>query len=159
MAKKPKHIESPKGDMTPMIDMVFQLLIFFILMFKIVTPEGDFSIRMPAMGGPADGPPPQAIVIQLKAKPNGNLDEVKVGNLDFPGSKKGREQLRAYMQKELGGTAMEAAATEIELICDYQLKYRNVINIISDCTGYVSPDGRVVKLAEKIKFRPQKKQR
>lgn len=33
--------------MTPMIDIVFQLLIFFIMSFKIAAQEGDFNIKMP----------------------------------------------------------------------------------------------------------------
>ena len=32
--------------MTPMIDIVFQLLIFFIMTFKITAPEGDFYIDL-----------------------------------------------------------------------------------------------------------------
>jgi Biopolymer transport protein len=34
-------------NMTPMIDIVFQLLAFFIMTLKIVQPEGDFDVRMP----------------------------------------------------------------------------------------------------------------
>ena len=34
-------------DMTPMIDVVFQLLIFFMCTLKMVEPEGDFDISMP----------------------------------------------------------------------------------------------------------------
>ncbi len=158
MVKKQTVHESPKGDMTPMIDMVFQLLIFFILMFKIVIPEGDFAIKMPALGGPADGPPVDSITIQLKADRDGNLTTVSLAGQTFRGTTEGLEQLRTYARKLLGGKAMEAQATEIELVCDYDLKYNNVIRIISDCTGYVDK-GKVVKLAEKIKFRPQPKQR
>jgi hypothetical protein len=33
--------------MTPMIDVVFQLMSFFMCTLKIVAPEGDFDIRMP----------------------------------------------------------------------------------------------------------------
>ena len=36
-----------KLEMTPMIDIVFQLLVFFIMTFKIVSQEGDFNIKMP----------------------------------------------------------------------------------------------------------------
>ena len=41
-------------QMTPMIDIVFQLLIFFIITFKIVAPEGDFNIKMP-LAAPSAG--------------------------------------------------------------------------------------------------------
>ena len=34
--------------MTPMIDIVFNLLIFFVMTFKITAPEGDFNVKMPA---------------------------------------------------------------------------------------------------------------
>ena len=36
-----------KLNMTAMIDIVFQLLVFFIMTFKVVAMEGDFNIRMP----------------------------------------------------------------------------------------------------------------
>ena len=34
-------------NMTPMIDIVFQLMAFFIMSLKIVQAEGDFDVRMP----------------------------------------------------------------------------------------------------------------
>ena len=39
--------EEIKLNMTAMIDIVFQLLVFFIMTFKIVALEGDFSVKMP----------------------------------------------------------------------------------------------------------------
>ena len=42
-----KEVEKIEPQMAPMIDIVFQLLIFFMLTLKIVEPEGDFSINMP----------------------------------------------------------------------------------------------------------------
>ena len=50
MARAKRNGPVPKGDMTPMIDMVFQLLIFFILTLNIVDPEGDFNLRLPKPG-------------------------------------------------------------------------------------------------------------
>ncbi len=35
-------------QMVPMIDIVFQLLIFFIMTFKVAQMEGDFNIKMPS---------------------------------------------------------------------------------------------------------------
>ncbi|MFP6658896.1 MAG: biopolymer transporter ExbD, partial [Pirellulales bacterium] len=54
--KKRKASGSDKVElqMTPMIDIVFQLLVFFILTFKVVAQEGDFDIRMPVMGAPQE---------------------------------------------------------------------------------------------------------
>ena len=39
--------EKVEVQMTPMIDIVFQLLVFFIMTFKIVSLEGDFHVKMP----------------------------------------------------------------------------------------------------------------
>ena len=153
MPKKRETDEVGAADMTPMIDMVFQLLIFFILMFKIVIPEGDFAIKMPIGGGAGDGTPPQSVYVRLYAKSNGDLTEVVIGTHRFPGTTQGMKDLQNYARTQLGaGGPIAAAATEIELDCDYNLKYTNVIRIISLCTGYVE-NGRIVKLAEKIKFR------
>ncbi|OYV83264.1 MAG: hypothetical protein B7Z73_16265, partial [Planctomycetia bacterium 21-64-5] len=59
-------------QMTPMIDVVFQLLTFFVMSFKIVSQEGDFNIKMPlAAAGPSQEPqdlPP----IKLRLTANGD---------------------------------------------------------------------------------------
>ncbi len=47
MAKKPKEIEQVKGDMTPMIDATFLLLIFFILTLKFKILEGRLDAALP----------------------------------------------------------------------------------------------------------------
>ena len=46
--------EKIETQMAPMIDVVFQLLIFFMLTLKILAPEGDFNINMPIGQAQAD---------------------------------------------------------------------------------------------------------
>ena len=48
-------------------------------------------------------------------------------------------------------------SAEVELDCDYGLHYRHVIEAITACSGYISPDGNIVKLIEKIRFAPPKR--
>jgi hypothetical protein len=57
------------------------------------------------------------------------------------------------------GPGSIAATAEVEIDCDYDLDYENVIAAITAVSGYVSPhDGKsVVKLIEKIKFAPPRK--
>ena len=50
MTPKKSELPAAKLDMTPMIDVVFQLMIFFMLTLKIVTEEGNFDINMPLAG-------------------------------------------------------------------------------------------------------------
>ena len=44
-------------QMTPMLDMIFQLLIFFILTFKPVTDEGQFAVNMSSITGGVNAVP------------------------------------------------------------------------------------------------------
>lgn len=48
-----KRRKSAKLEMAPMVDVVFQLLIFFLVASEVRPTEADFKTNMPA-----DGPPP-----------------------------------------------------------------------------------------------------
>lgn len=81
MAKRESKLASKIPiDMTAMIDVVFQLLTFFMLTLKSTVVEGDFNIRMPlgASAGPADNPIPP-IVVKMSATPEGYLSDVRLG--------------------------------------------------------------------------------
>jgi biopolymer transport protein ExbD len=55
MRVRTRPLAGVKLDMTPLIDVVFQLLAFFCLTFRIATLEGDLAMQPPARtgGGPA----------------------------------------------------------------------------------------------------------
>ena len=63
-------------QMTPMIDIVFQLLVFFIMTFKIVAQEGDFNIKMP-LAAQQQGMPEESPIltmhVRLRADADGRL--------------------------------------------------------------------------------------
>ncbi len=144
-------------QMTPMIDIVFQLLTFFVMSFKIVTQEGDFNIKMPLVAGPsasADEPPLPPIRIRLTANDQGGLAGIQMGERPF---KKFSELNEAIMQMvgtdEGPGLRSEA---EAEIDADYNLHYSEVVQAITAISGQVTPDGHIVKLIEKLKFAPPK---
>jgi biopolymer transport protein ExbD len=144
-------------QMTPMIDIVFLLLIFFLLTFEIVSPEGDFNIKMPLAAPspsevPPDGLPPATLT--LLANDNGVLRGMLLGQRTIADRQELRREIRAMIDDAGGPGSVGAAATEVELDCDYQLRYEHVIDAISDVSGYIAQDGRIVKLIEKIKFSP-----
>ena len=139
-------------NMTSMIDVVFLLLIFFVMTFKIVDLEGDFSVRMPLAGSdsmtmdPTDLP----LKLRLQADENGklttmSLNEINLGT-DF-------DQLRANVVELIGTTAPVEGedGPEIEIDTDYNLRYEYVIRSITAVSGY-KQGNEVVKLIEKIKF-------
>ena len=53
---KPKK-KKTEGDMTPMIDCVFLLLIFFIIAAKFITPEGHLDFWQPKDSGQSNSRP------------------------------------------------------------------------------------------------------
>ena len=155
-------------QMTPMIDIVFQLLVFFIMTFQVVDTEGDFSIRMP-LSAPTqqiDEPPTTTIKVIMKADgEEGDLSSLRVKaegkTLEMNGST-AKEKYRALFNevlKQTGdvgqGPQESAKMTEVEFDCDDELKYIYVVKAIEAVSGYNLGHGnnkRTVKLIEKIKF-------
>ena len=143
-------------QMTPMIDIVFQLLVFFIMTFKIVSQEGDFNIKMP-LAAPAAGAPDDLqlppMKVRLRAGAGGMLAGMSLNDRGVGTMEALRLEIIGVVGDERGpGTVQETA--EVELDCDYGLRYEHVIQAITAVSGYIDETGNVVKLVEKIKFAP-----
>ena len=145
-------------QMTPMIDIVFQLLTFFLFTFRIGGAEGDFNIKMPlgaASGLPDDINKLPPMKIRLQADPTtGRLARITLNDKSFGTD---FDSLRNYIIGVVGdaqgpGSIRESA--EVELDCDYNLRYEYVIYAVTAVSGYVSPDGQIVRLIEKLRFSP-----
>lgn len=144
-------------QMTPMIDIVFQLLVFFIMTFKIVSQEGDFNIKMP-MGGVSEGLPPEdqlpPMKVRLRAAANGQIAQITLNDNNFGVN---FDSLRNYIVSIIGderGPGSVQDTAEIEIDADSNLRYEHVIQTITAVSGYVDADDNIVKLVEKIKFAP-----
>ncbi len=146
-------------QMTPMIDIVFQLLVFFIMTFKIVTPEGDFNIRMP-IAAPSEGQPDPDLLppiqVRLQSTGTGHLSAIRMGEKSL-----GRnfEELNKEIRQIVGPSTGPnvTGAAEIEIDADYALRFEYVMDAITAISGYVGEDGSIITLAEKIKFAPPRK--
>lgn len=147
-----------KLQMTSMIDVVFLLLIFFILTFNVVEMEGDFSIKMPLAGEGNSAPDELDLPIKLRltADAEGSLSSIQLNELnlgtDF-------EALRGKIIQLIGGGSgpgEDDEGPEVEIDTDYHLRYEYVIDAITHVSGY-KQDGRIEKLVEKIKFAPPRR--
>jgi biopolymer transport protein ExbD len=171
--------EKIEPQMAPMIDVVFQLLIFFMLTLKIVEPEGDFSVNMPIGQSPKETNTitPQVIKIRLVANPeDGELNSLQIMRTELFQTARGETQeeksanafaaLNEEILRAIGTPGSQLAQEqEVELDPDFELNARYLINAIGACRGRVqqSTDGtaRMIDYVKNIKFsppRPRKKQ-
>ena len=143
-------------QMTPMIDIVFQLLVFFIMTFKIVSQEGDFNIKMP-LAAPAAGAPDDLqlppMKVRLRAGGGGVLAGMSLNDKGVGTMEALRLEIIGVVGDDRGPGSIQETA-EVELDCDYGLRYEHVIQAITAVSGYIDDTGNVVKLVEKIKFAP-----
>ena len=139
-------------SMTSMIDIVFLLLVFFVMTFKIVELEGDFSIRMPLAGDKSTvtDPTDLPLKLRLRADDKGHLTSMSLNEIDLGTDFDG---LRANVVGLIGTSAPVEGedGPELEIDTDYNLRYEYVIRSITAVSGY-KEGSEIVKLIEKIKF-------
>lgn len=154
-----RRLEKVAVNMTPMIDVVFQLMIFFMLTFNIIAPEGDFDVRMPLGKSSAALPddlqlPP--IQVRLAADDEGTLAGISMNGepvLDFGDL---RQRVANFVDVALeSGASLEDV--ELEIDCDYELNYINIIDAITAVSGRLE-DGQLIEMVKKISFVPLQRQ-
>jgi len=102
LAKKPSGSLKLQPPMTPMIDCIFQLLLFFLLVPSLAADEGYLTTNLPREGmGPGPRPVREAVRIGLEAMPPDDErvaitlnDRVPLGD-DFEGLRRAMEALQA----------------------------------------------------------------
>lgn len=152
-----EHRETIKLQMTPMIDIVFQLLVFFVFTFKIVLPEGDFNIRMPSSTASQSSEPSETPLLQVKlrAAPGGELAGVQLNDKAYTGDDPFLQLHQDILSlvDDAGGPG--STDQEVEIEADYDLKYRYAMNAITAITGRIDPStGEQHKLVERVRFAP-----
>lgn len=155
---------NPDGDkiemqMSSMIDVVFQLLIFFMLTLKIIEPEGDFDINMP-LGAPAqsvetaDLPP---LKVRMIADVNGQLASLTFNGRDMGNGSAAFQRLNMEVLKAVNALRAAGPANvdkqEVEIDPDYNLDYSNIIAAISACSGKME-NKQMIRYISRIKFAP-----
>ena len=145
-------------DMTPMIDVVFQLMSFFMCTLKVVAPEGDFDIRMPLGAAAAAAPDDQQVPpvrVKLSADGSGSLAGIAMNGATVSDFEELRRKVVGLVGTDTGPNSL-AEKTEVELDCDYGLRYAETVKAVTAVSG-MKRDGQIVELIKKIKFTPPKK--
>ena len=147
--------------MAPMIDIVFQLLIFFMLNLKIVAPEGNFNINLPVnapAAAAADVNLPE-IKVGLRSDRDGNLTQLTLGGNNLGNDNAAFDRLNSEILKVIGRPGNPLTKdVEVELDADFECQYKYVVKAISSCTGRMDRQtNQIARYIEKIKFAPPHK--
>ncbi|GIX05192.1 MAG: biopolymer transporter ExbD [Planctomycetaceae bacterium] len=165
--KRTRESQAPSKvdvQMTPMIDIVFQLLIFFLLQLKIVSPEGNFNVNLP-IGAPSPTQTEElnlpALKVGLRSDAAGNLTQITFGQINLGTGDAAFERLNQEILRVIQQPGSPfAKEIEVEIDADYELQYRYVIRAISKCMGRYDPQTKqIVRYVEKIKFAPPRQPR
>ena len=159
MAKRKSELADKIAiDMTPMIDVVFQLMSFFMCTLKVEAPEGDFDIRMPLGAAAAAAPDDQQVPpvrVKLTADGSGSLAGIAMNGATVSDFEELRRKVVGLVGTDTGPNSL-AEKTEVELDCDYGLRYAETVKAVTAVSG-MKRDGQIVELIKKIKFTPPKK--
>ncbi len=142
--------------MTSMIDIVFLLLVFFIMTFTIAAPEGDFSVHMPvAAGGKETEPDPHfpPLKVRLLATSAGHLAGIRINEKELGRSIPALNAEIRYICGDVDAPTLRDVL-EVEIDADYPLRFEYVVDAMTAVSGYRRPDGRLVRVCEKIEFAP-----
>jgi biopolymer transport protein ExbD len=160
---KRRDVKTPEKidiNMTPMIDVVFQLMAFFLMTFKVAAVEGDFNMKLPKderSAGPANTQV-EMIDVVMRATPNGDLGLLGVaGAPPFTGDVYRRfQQLTEYVARKVNqakGAGQDEP--EIQIDADDNLRYENIISAVAAVSSYYDASGQAAPLAKKVKFKPK----
>ena len=148
MRRERRLLARPRINMTPMIDVVFLLLTFFVMTFKIIVPEGNFNVKMSQTGQAqpveiADEP----VQIRLFADADGELLAVQlcgktVENFDL-------------LRQGVSEMALAKDGLEVVLFPDEHLRYEYVVRAITAVNGELH-EGKIRTICNNIKFARQK---
>jgi len=92
MGKPTSEPSSTDIDMTPMIDMTFQLITFFMFVMNFSEAEQDDRIQLPLsqLAKPVDGPVEKPITLQL----------TNAGSVIYAGELIGLQDISGYLERE-----------------------------------------------------------
>ena len=149
-------------QMTAMIDIVFQLLVYFIMTFKVTALEGDFFVNMPTAS--KENQPQDflkvdnTIYVQLRKNSDNGIGAIEVtqnNETSVFASSDMYTQLRGIVKQAVLAESDPASAEEIEVefSVDYDLHYDATVRAIEAVSGEVNPNGTISTLAQKIRFK------
>ena len=148
--------ENAELNMTSMIDIVFQLLVFFIMTFKITAMEGDIKFKRPRASQQEQNIEQEfdePIRVQLKSSESGEILDIIVNGESKPNFKELTNHVVGLAGQPGPERDKTLAEREVEFDCDYDLHFSEVISAITAVGGKRKKDGEIDKLFQKFNFK------
>lgn len=128
MPKRASDPSSTDVDMTPMIDMTFQLITFFMFVMNFSEAEQDDRIQLPLsqLAKPVDGPVEKPITLQLTSK----------GSVIYAGELIGLQDVAGFLEREKSvmiDAGREPTGATVIVRADGSSKTGDVQEIIKIC--------------------------
>ncbi|MDO4570079.1 MAG: biopolymer transporter ExbD [Planctomycetia bacterium] len=161
MARKRPQEKVVEGDNTPMIDMVFQLLIFFLILINFSEADQNQMVVLPEsnMVKPPEQPIENALTLQIAPKPSGYKIFLGANEIDFnvpnkknPAAEIDFSRLKASLKSEVDyvvRTKKKAAAEMTVIIRAHQdTEIHFVQKVIRECQ-YTGIDTFALRVKQK----------
>jgi biopolymer transport protein ExbD len=145
MARRRRSPAPIDADFTAMLDLIFNLLAFFVVTFNPPSPELNFDFALPeSKQGQSTEPPPESfefegelfkdVTIRLSADPAGKLAAIAVEGQKVDGIK-GLVTKVQRMSGTMAGLAGdgEGGLDTAQIIADAGLKYVHVVEVVDAC--------------------------
>ena len=125
MARKPQ--ENPQLDMTPMIDVVFELIIFFVVTIKQEDIFSKLNANRPAPAASSSSTSEQdiTVTIEIGRRRDNNANGVLVYNR--------REVSRAELRNYLKEVARTSKKTPIIVKCTGDSPHKALVDVLDIC--------------------------
>jgi biopolymer transport protein ExbD len=119
---------SAEGDMTPMIDMTFQLIAFFMVLINFAEDNNNQTIKLPAseLAKPAEAPADDPIVLQM----NNDGKILLTGDFASLGEVKKRLAIKAAFLKR---SKKDPSKSNVIIRADGRVATKHVREMINTC--------------------------
>ena len=124
MRRVRKSQENPELSMTPMIDVVFQLLIFFIVTLKAEDILAHLDVSRPAPDS------------QQTKEQDIELVEILVGHQQTGFSMKGRIMTIKELERRLGELAAVDRKVPVLIKCTNQSRHGKLVEVLDACAKH-----------------------
>lgn len=126
---KDNALRKPQLKLTSMIDVVFLLLIFFVVTASFQIDEGSLLATMPGDSG-HQGPPPPPVLVELNSSDDGVTYSLRVDGVVVDGA----TDLSAYMNHRVK-TGQIAADDLVKITPQGEVRWQHVLNAYNACVS------------------------